>query len=115
MRLLSLPKGSGRLIETIEDLREYFHELEDDGLLTWDWETTGLEYDCIPLGIALHQRGHDSCFCPVDFFFSTGLSVKELVGICNEEFPRFRMIGHNTKFDSMVNKMQGHYYDDSLV
>lgn len=107
MRLLSLPKGSGRLIETIEDLREYFHELEDDGLLTWDWETTGLEYDCIPLGIALHQRGHDSCFCPVDLFFSTGLSIKELVGICNEEFPRFRMIGHNTKFDSMVNKMQG--------
>ena len=70
MRKLDLYKGKGLLLSSARELEEYFEGLESGGLLTWDWETTGLEYDSIPLGLALHQRGKEPCFCPVDYFFT---------------------------------------------
>lgn len=107
MRKLDLYKGKGLLLSSARELEEYFEGLESGGLLTWDWETTGLEYDSIPLGLALHQRGKEPCFCPVDYFFTEAVSIGDVVELCNKYFPRFRMIGHNTKFDSMINIMQG--------
>lgn len=107
MRKLDLYKGKGLLLSSVRELEEYFESLESDGLLTWDWETTGLEYDSIPLGLALHQRGKEPCFCPVDYFFTEAVPIGDIVELCNRYFPRFRMIGHNTKFDSMINVMQG--------
>lgn len=107
MRKLDLYKGKGLLLFSVRELEEYFESLESDGLLTWDWETTGLEYDSIPLGLALHQRGKEPCFCPVDYFFTEAVPIGDIVELCNRYFPRFRMIGHNTKFDSMINVMQG--------
>lgn len=107
MRKLDLYKGKGLLLSSARELEEYFEGLESGGLLTWDWETTGLEYDSIPLGLALHQRGKEPCFCPVDYFFTEAVPIGDIVELCNRYFPRFRMIGHNTKFDSMINVMQG--------
>lgn len=107
MRKLDLYKGKGLLLSSVRELEEYFESLESDRLLTWDWETTGLEYDSIPLGLALHQRGKEPCFCPVDYFFTEAVPIGDIVELCNRYFPRFRMIGHNTKFDSMINVMQG--------
>lgn len=107
MRKLDLYKGKGLLLSSARELEEYFEGLESGGLLTWDWETTGLEYDSIPLGLALHQRGKEPCFCPIDYFFTEAVSIGDVVELCNKYFPRFRMIGHNTKFDSMINIMQG--------
>lgn len=107
MRKLDLYKGKGLLLSSVRELEEYFESLESDGLLTWDWETAGLEYDSIPLGLALHQRGKEPCFCPVDYFFTEAVPIGDIVELCNRYFPRFRMIGHNTKFDSMINVMQG--------
>ena len=107
MRKLDLYKGKGLLLSSARELEEYFEGLESGGLLTWDWETTGLEYDSIPLGLALHQRGKEPCFCPADYFFTEAVPIGDIVELCNRYFPRFRMIGHNTKFDSMINVMQG--------
>lgn len=104
---LKVYKGYVRLLESIKELDGYFNSLEDDSLLTFDWETTGLEYDAIPLGLSLHQRGSDSVFIPVDYFFSKGVSMQELAVSCNRNFRRFRMIAHNAKYDTMINVMNG--------
>ena len=89
MRKLDLYKGKGLLLSSARELEEYFEGLESGGLLTWDWETTGLEYDSIPLGLALHQRGKEPCFCPVDYFFTEAVSIGDVVELCNKYFPRF--------------------------
>ena len=48
-------KGVVQLLESIGEVKEYFSKCEEDKLLAFDWETTGLEYDAIPLGLSLHQ------------------------------------------------------------
>ena len=75
--------------------------------MTLDWETTGLDVDALPLGLSLHQRGCDSAFVPTDYFFSKGIPLEDIVAVCNEEFPRFKFIAHNAKYDSMINVMNG--------
>ena len=49
-------KGVVQLLENIGEVKEYFSKCEEDKLLAFDWETTGLEYDAIPLGLSLHQK-----------------------------------------------------------
>lgn len=72
MKKIPVFKGEVQLLESIEEVEKYFNRCEEDNLLTFDWETTGLEYDAIPLGLSLHQRGVGACFIPVDFFFPKG-------------------------------------------
>ena len=81
--------------------------LEDDQLLTKDWETTGLEYDAEPLLLSLHYRGSEPVIVPIDTYFSKGIPLSDVVRICNEEMGRVYLIAHNAKYDSMISKMQG--------
>ena len=108
------------LIESIEELRGYLDHRKVGTNMVFDWETTGLEYDCVPLGLSLNN-GDCSVFCPLDYFFTDGLPRKEFIECCNEYFPRYHFMAHNAKFDSMVSVMQGikdenlHIFYDTLV
>lgn len=107
MQKIKVYKGEVLLIETASEFEDYLSALEDNSILTFDWETTGLEYDALPLGLALHQKGKSPCFAPVDYFFDNGLPMNTLAGLCNRHFKRLRLIAHNAKFDSMINYMNG--------
>lgn len=107
MQQIKVFKGSVSLLESAEEVSAWFKELEDNSIVTFDWETTGLEYDAIPLGLSLHQRGVSPCFIPVDYFFDRGIPMEVLADICNREFKRLRLIAHNAKYDSMINVMNG--------
>lgn len=107
MQKIEVYKGHVNLIESVDEVIDFFKSLEDDSILTFDWETTGLEYDAIPLGLSLHQRGVSPCFIPVDYFFDKGIPMEVLADICNREFKRLRLIAHNAKYDSMINVMNG--------
>lgn len=107
MQQIEVYKGHVKLLESAEEVSEWLQLCEDNSLLTFDWETTGLEYDALPLGLSLHQRGRSSCFIPVDYFFEGGIPMDVLADICNREFKRLRLIAHNAKYDSMINVMNG--------
>lgn len=107
MQEIKVYNGHVNLIENVEEVVSYFKNYEDNSILTFDWETTGLEYDAIPLGLSLHQRGVSPCFIPVDYFFDKGIPMEVLADICNREFKRLRLIAHNAKYDSMINVMNG--------
>lgn len=106
MQKIKVYKGEVLLVEDVNELQDYFNNLEN-GLLTFDWETTGLAYNAIPLGLSLHQKGSSPCFVPIDYFFTKGISMQIVADICNREFPRFKLIAHNAKYDSMINVMNG--------
>lgn len=107
--MIAIPryKVTVQLIQTLQELKDYFRDLSTDLPLTFDWETENLEYDTIPLGVALHQKGKDSVFVPINIYFTAGLPLKEVVAILNKEFPKFGLIAHNAKFDTMINKSVG--------
>lgn len=107
MREIKVYKGCVHLLESAEEASAWLKEREDGSMVTFDWETTGLEYDAIPLGLSLHQRGVSPCFIPVDYFFDKGIPMEVLADICNREFKRLRLIAHNAKYDSMINVMNG--------
>lgn len=107
MQKIKVYKGFVRLFESQKEVEDYLTSLEDNSLLTFDWETTGLNYDAIPLGLALHQRGTEPCFIPVDYFFDKGIPMSVIAKICNREFKRLKLIAHNAKYDSMINVMNG--------
>jgi len=116
------------LLENIHELEVYFADKEDNSIQVFDWETTGLEYDAIPLGLALHQRGDNPVFVPTDSFFTNGIPMKSIAEVCNKHFGRLKLVAHNLKYDSMINVMNGivneklfadtlvmiHLYDQSL-
>lgn len=107
MKEISVHKGVVHLLESVNELKVYLERLEDDSMLTFDWETTGLEYNSIPLGMSIHQEGLPACFVPIDYMFSKGIPMNEVADVCNKEFKRLRLIAHNAKFDSMINVMNG--------
>lgn len=107
MQEIKVYKGCVHLLESAEEVSAWLKEREDGSMVTFDWETTGLEYDAIPLGLSLHQRGVSPCFIPVDYFFDNGVPMEVLADICNREFKRLKLIAHNAKYDSMVNVMNG--------
>lgn len=94
-------------METAEELERFLSSLEDNSILTEDWETTGLDYDATPLGLSLHQRGKNPTFVPIDYYFSKGLPMDVVAEKCNRHFKRLRLIAHNAKYDSMINVMNG--------
>lgn len=94
-------------MESADELEKFLSSLEDNSILTEDWETTGLDYDAIPLGLSLHQRGKNPTFVPIDYFFSKGLPMDVVAEKCNRHFKRLRLIAHNAKYDSMINVMNG--------
>lgn len=107
MQQIEVYKGKVLLLESAEEVVAWLHRCDDSIVVTFDWETTGLEYDAIPLGLSLHQRGLNSCFIPVDYFFDNGIPMEVLADICNREFKRLKLIAHNAKYDSMINIMNG--------
>lgn len=121
MQKIDVYKGHVELIESADELEDWFERLEDNSILTFDWETTGLNYDAIPLGLSLHQRGISPCFAPVDYFFDKGIPMRVLAKICNKHFSRLRLIAHNAKYDYMISIMNGisrdviHLEADTLV
>ena len=94
-------------MESADELEKFLSSLEDNSILTEDWETTGLDYDAIPLGLSLHQRGRNPTFVLIDYFFSKGLPMDVVAEKCNRHFKRLRLIAHNAKYDSMINVMNG--------
>lgn len=107
MQHIEVHKGNVLLLESVAEVSEWFSKCEDNSIITFDWETTGLEYDAIPLGLSLHQRGVSPCFIPVDYFFDKGIPMNDLADVCNKEYKRLRLIAHNAKYDSMINVMNG--------
>lgn len=107
MKKIKVSKGEVELLEKISELEDYFLERPDNSIQTFDWETSGLEHDAIPLGLALHQQGSNPVFVPIDYFFSRGLPMEEVARLCNKHFRRLQLIAHNAKFDSMINAMNG--------
>jgi DNA polymerase-1 len=106
---LSAPRGlQVQLAETKEDLISYFTGIELGEIVVFDWETDGLHYNCLPLGLSLYNNSKGvSMYVPIDFYFPKGLSIRVVVDICNKYYKGRKMVGHNLKFDSMVNKMHG--------
>lgn len=100
-------KGHVNLIENRKELQQFFSSVEDNSLLTFDWETTGLEYNAQPLLLSMHQRGKSATVVPLTEFFSVGVSKEELAEECNKNFKRVRLMAHNAKYDSMINVMNG--------
>lgn len=121
MKYLEVYKGYVHLIESLDELNDFFSKIADDSLLTFDWETTGLEYDSTPLGLSMHQKGVSPVFVPIDYFFSKGLPMSKVADVCNRNFARVRLMAHNSKFDSMINVMNGikdencHIVYDTLI
>lgn len=121
MKELKTPSCTVGLVQSLSELKDYLYSCEDNSILTKDWETTGLDFDAVPLGLSLHQRGRNPIFVPIDFHFSKGFPMKEVAEICNEQFPRFRLIAHNAKYDSMISVMNGikdecfSFYVDTLA
>lgn len=107
MQEIKVYKGHVQLLETVGEVSTWLKGCEDNSIVTFDWETTGLDYNAIPLGLSLHQRGVSPCFIPVDYFFDKGIPMEALADICNREFRRLRLIAHNAKYDSMINVMNG--------
>ena len=107
MQKIKVYKGHVELLENASELITWLSQCKDDSVLTFDWETTGLEYNAVPLGLALHQEGASPCFIPVDYFFDKGIPMEVIANICNKEFRRLRLIAHNAKYDSMINIMNG--------
>jgi len=107
MKEIKVYKGHVDLVESADELEKFLSSLEDNSILTEDWETTGLDYDAIPLGLSLHQRGKNPTFVPIDYFFSKGLPMDVVAEKCNRHFKRLRLIAHNAKYDSMINVMNG--------
>lgn len=107
MQKIEVYKGHVELVENEDELERWLDQLEDNSILTFDWETTGLNYDAIPLGLSLHQRGVSPCFAPVDYFFDKGIPMGTLARICNKHFKRLRLIAHNAKYDYMISVMNG--------
>lgn len=107
MQHIKVYKGHVLLLENADEVSAWLSKCEDGSTIAFDWETTGLEYDAIPLGLSLHQRGLDPCFIPVDYFFDKGIPMDVLATICNREFKRLKLIAHNAKYDSMINIMNG--------
>ena len=100
-------RGHVNLIENRKELQQFFATIEDGSLLTFDWETTGLEYNAQPLLLSMHQRGKSATVVPLTEFFSVGVSKEELAEECNKNFKRVRLMAHNAKYDSMINVMNG--------
>ena len=107
MEKLKVHKGHVNLLSDIGELEEFFGFLKQGEVLTFDWETTGLEYDALPLGLSLHQKGVSPCFVPTDYFFTKGIPMEEIARVCNRNFSKFKLIAHNAKYDSMINVMNG--------
>ena len=107
MQKIEVYKGHVELVENVDELEKWLDQLEDNSILTFDWETTGLNYDAIPLGLSLHQRGVSPCFAPVDYFFDKGIPMSTLARICNRHLKRLRLIAHNAKYDYMISVMNG--------
>ena len=57
MKELKTPSCTVGLVQSLSELKDYLYSCEDNSILTKDWETTGLDFDAVPLGLSLHQRG----------------------------------------------------------
>lgn len=107
MKQIKVHKGHVDLLESAAELETFLSSLEDNSILTIDWETTGLEHTATPLGLSMHQRGKNATFAPVDYFFTKGIPMRVIADKCNHHFKRLRLIAHNAKYDSMINVMNG--------
>lgn len=124
MRKVKILEGTNyaNIIQSVRELEDYFSSHAKNSKLTFDWETTGLEYNATPLLMSLHfhQDGHP-CILPINYYFSDGLPMNEVADVCNRYFPKFRLVAHNAKYDSMISKVYGikdkalKIYADTLV
>ena len=107
MKEIKVYKGHVNLLESAGELEDFLSSLDDNSILTIDWETTGLEHTATPLGLSMHQRGKSAVFVPVDYYFTSGIPMGVIADKCNKHFKRLRLIAHNAKYDSMINVMNG--------
>lgn len=107
MDKISVYKGSVGLVENFVEFTTWLEKCPDDSLLFFDWETDGLDYDALPLGLSLCQSGRNPIFVPIDYYFTKGFPMRDVADVCNKEYKRLRLAAHNAKFDSMINVMNG--------
>jgi len=92
-------------IRDIERLREVVSKIEDGTLIAFDTETTGVDVwsDKI-VGFSFTDRVDKGYYIPIRHNFlgvEEQISEDELRDIL-EEFKRFRLVGHNFKFDKHI-------------
>lgn len=102
------------IITDKDSLRSYLRSLDREAVTVFDWETTGLRVGDLPLGLSLYQPTTGPVFIPIDFFFTKGIPLYEVRDLCNKYLEGIPMIGHNAKFDLIVNKVFG-FIDFNLV
>ena len=113
--------SKGSIFTSIRELEKYFSDARENSLLVFDWETTGLEYDATPLLMSMCFIGDNPVIVPIDYYFHDGLSMSEVADVCSRYFPKFRLIAHNAKYDSMISKVNGikesslKIYADTLI
>lgn len=107
MKKIKIYRGFALLAETSVEFESYLIKLDRNEPVIFDWETTGLEYNAMPLILAIHQKDEDPIVVPVRTFFDTGLPMEEIARICNKHFGKFKLVAHNAKYDSMINVMNG--------
>jgi DNA polymerase-1 len=93
------------IISSKESFEQYLSTVED--LLVFDTETTGLKINSNLLGISLYDTVRNPVFIPTNTYFGQGLSIKDIVDVCNRHFPRLKGIAHNCKYDLIVLKVNG--------
>lgn len=93
--------------EIITTAERYEQYLESVGTLTtFDTETTGLERDCLLLGISLYDNVSPPVFVSTDYFYE-GVSLTDIRRISNKYFHKISGIAHNAKFDLGIFKSNG--------
>lgn len=101
-------KGYVKLVETVDEAENLFQKIKSGSIVAFDYETTGLEYDAIPLVLSIcPMESMEPFVIPYDTFFSKGFSNEQIVNLCNNYFVGKRLIAHNAKYDCMIAKMSG--------
>lgn len=97
-----------RILTTEEEVDNYFSEALEGSELTFDWETTGLEYDATPLLLSLHFHVDlNPAVIPIDYYFADGLPMASVARLMTKWFPKFKLVAHNAKYDVMISKVNG--------
>lgn len=121
MRIIETTSTPVHLCENETDVLKFFNSWCRDSEVTFDWETFGLEYNAQPLLMSMCCLGQQPIVIPLTEIFGVGIPMKRIAEICNEYFPRWKLIAHNAKYDSMISLVNGFseealkIYADTLV
>lgn len=91
------------ILKTEKQLTEYLEVCHDQ--VSFDTETTGLEIDCLLLGISMFDNYYNPVFIPTDYFFDGCMELSQIQKVFTKFKPKLQKIqgiAHNGKFDLTV-------------